>query len=105
MGDKIPNFDNKLLKFPVINHKPADFVHFFTSHNLSLDIETRGIIKDGHCGYVGNKMISEMIYNQLIDYGYLKSNKVEITDHTIDVIFEPNGYDEFTNFSELTKIL
>jgi hypothetical protein len=80
-------------------------VQYFNSHNLGLDSETRGVIKDGHCGYVGNKIISELIYNQLIDYGYLTSNKIEITDHTIDVIFKPNNYTELTNFSDLNKIV
>jgi len=105
MGNTIPNFSNKILQFKDKTGKVGDLVRYFNSYNLTLEDETRGIIKDGHCGYVGNKIISEMIYNQLIDFGYLNSNKVELTDHTIDVIFEPNGYTELTNFSELNKIL
>ena len=105
MGNTIPDFSNKLLHFKDKTEKIGDLVRYFNSYNLTLEDETRGIIKDGHCGYVGNKIISELIYNQLIDYGYLNSNKIEITDHTIDVIFEPNGYTELTNFSELNKIL
>ena len=100
-GNTIPDFSNKLLKFPIDKNKFGDFVHFFGYNKLSLDYETRGIIKDGHCGYVGNKIISELIYNQLIDFGYINSSKVELTDHTIDLIFEPNGFTEYTNFLEI----
>jgi hypothetical protein len=101
MGKTIPNFSNKLLEFPTDTDEIGDLVRYFNSHNLTLTDETRGIIKDGHCGYVGNKIISEMIYNQLIDFGYLDSNKVELTDNTIDVIFEPTGFTEYTNFLEI----
>jgi hypothetical protein len=107
IGKNLPDFSNKLLLFPNKwdTKNPGDFVQYFNSHNLGLDSETRGVIKDGHCGYVGNKIISELIHNQLIDYGYLNSNKVEITDYKIDVIFKPNGYNELTNFSDLNKFL
>lgn len=101
MGKTIPNFSNKLLKFPTDTNETGDLVRYFNSHNLTLNDETRGIIKDGHCGYVGNKIISEMIYNQLVDFGYIDSAKIELTDHTIDLIFEPNGFTEHTNFLEI----
>jgi hypothetical protein len=103
MGNAVPDFSNKLLKFKLRTGEVVDLVRYFNSYKLTLEDETRGVIKDGHCGYVGNKIISELIYNQLIDYGYLNSNKIEITDYTIDVIFEPNGYTELTNFSQLDK--
>jgi hypothetical protein len=103
MGNSVPDFSNKLLKFKLRTGDVVDLVRYFNSYKLTLEDETRGVIKDGHCGYVGNKIISELIYNQLIDYGYLNSSKVEITDYTIDVIFEPNGYTELTNFSHLDK--
>ena len=105
MGDTIPNFSNKLLKFPTTTEKWGDFVQFYMSHKLSLTDETRGVIRDGHCGYVGNKIISELIYNQLIDYEYLNSNKIKLTNHKIDVIFKPTGNTEMTNFLESNKII
>lgn len=101
IGKNLPDFSNKLLLFPNDTDKLGDFVQYFNSHDLSLHTETRGVIKDGHCGYVGNKIISEMIYNKLIDFGYLDFNKIELTDHTIDLIFKPNRFDENTNFLEL----
>lgn len=105
MGNTIPNFSNKLLKFPTTTDKWGDFVQFYMSHKLSLTDETRGVIRDGHCGYVGNKIISELIHNQLIDYGYINKNKVDITDYKKDMIFKPTGNTEMTNFSELNRIL
>lgn len=98
MGKTIPDFSNKILEFPTDTNEMGDFVRYFNSYKLTLHDETRGVIKDGHCGYVGNKIISEMIYNKLIDFGYINSNKVELTDHTIDIIFEPNGFTELTKF-------
>jgi hypothetical protein len=100
-GKTLPDVSNKVLLFPNDTNKPGDFVQYFNSHNLSLTKETRGVIKDGHCGYVGNKIISEMIHNQLIDYGYLNSNKIKLTDHKIDLIFKPTGFNENTNFLEI----
>jgi hypothetical protein len=100
-GKVLPDVSNKLLLFPNDTNKPGDFVQYFNSHNLSLTKETRGVIKDGRCGYVGNKIISEMIHNQLIDYGYLNSNKIKLTDHKIDLIFKPTGFNENTNFLEI----
>ena len=97
-GKNIPDFSNKLLSFPTDTDEIGDLVRYFNTHKLTLEDETRGVVKDGHCGYVGNKIISEMIYNQIIDFGYIDSNKVELTDHTIDLIFGPNGYTEYTNF-------
>lgn len=105
MGNTIPDVSDKLLKFKDSNGEWGDLVRYFNSYNLTLEDETRGVIKDGHCGYVGNKIISEMIYNQLIDFGYIKSEKVELTDHTIDLIFEPNGYTAETNFENLKTFL
>ena len=99
------NYDSKLLKFPTTTDKWGDFVQFYTSYKLSLTDETRGVIRDGHCGYVGNKIISERIYNQLIDYGYINKNKINITDYKKDMLFKPTGNTEMTNFSELNRIL
>lgn len=99
------NYLNKLMKFRDSNNQLGDFVKFFNSFNLTLEDETRGIVKDGHCGYVGNKIISEMIFNHLIDFGYIQQEKVELTDHKVDLIFEPNGYTPETNFSEIKIFL
>jgi hypothetical protein len=100
-GDTLPTYDSKLLKFPTTTDKWGDFVQFYNSHNLTLTDETRGVIRDGHCGYVGNKIISERIYNQLIDFGYINKNKIDITDHTLDVLFNPTGNTAMTNFLEI----
>ena len=106
MGKMIPkNYLNKIMQFKDNNNQLGDFVKYFNSYNLTLEDETRGIVKDGHCGYVGNKIISEMIFNHLIDFGYIKSEKVELTDHTIDFIFEPNGYTAETNFKKIKNFL
>lgn len=106
MGNTLPNnFSNKLLKFKDSDGKLGDFVRYFITHNLTLEDETRGVIKDGHCGYTGNKIISEMIYNQLIDFGYIKQDKVELTDYRTDFIFEPNGYTNETNFENVKIFL
>lgn len=101
MGKNVPNFSNKLLKFPTDTNEMGDLVRYFNSHNLTLNDETHGVIKDGHCGYVGNKIISEMIYNQLIDFKYINSDKVDLTDYKKDLIFEPNGFTPETNFMEI----
>lgn len=99
------NYLNKIMQFKDKNNKLGDFVKYFNSYNLTLEDETKGIVKDGHCGYVGNKIISEMIFNHLIDFGYIHSEKVELTEHTIDLIFEPNGYTIETDFSKVKTFL
>ena len=99
------NHLNKIMKFRDKDNKLGDFVRYFNSYNLTLEDETRGVVKDGHSGYVGNKIISEMIFNHLIDFGYIQSEKVELTDPTIDLIFEPNGYTPETNFSQVKIFL
>lgn len=105
MGNTIPDVSTKLLQFKDSDGQMGDLVKYFNSYNLTLEDETRGVIKDGHCGYVGNKIISEMIHNQLIDFGYIKSEKVKLTDHTLDLIFEPNGYTPETNFENIKTFL
>lgn len=106
MGKVLPtNHLNKIMQFKASDGKMGDFVRYFNSYNLTLEDETRGVVMDGHCGYVGNKIISEMIFNHLVDFGYIHQEKVELTDHTLDLIFEPNGYTPETNFSQVKIFL
>jgi hypothetical protein len=93
------------MQFKDKNNKLGDFVKYFNSYNLTLEDETRGIVKDGHCGYTGNKIISEMIFNHLIDFGYINEEKVELTDYKKDFIFEPTGYTTKTDFSKIKTFL
>lgn len=101
LNNVIPNFSQKILKFLDSTGKYGDFVRYFNSFKLTLEDETQGVIKDGHCGYVGNKIISQMIYNQLIDFGYINSEKIKLMDYKVDVIFEPTGLTAMSNFSQM----
>jgi len=67
--------------------------------------ETKGVIKDGHAGYIGNKLIAEIIHNHLIDVDVIDSTKVELTDYTKDYIFKPSGKTPMDNFLEPNKLV
>jgi len=103
----IPDYISKTIWFPSKTNKTkkGDFVQFFNEHNLTLTEETKGVIKDGHSGYVGNKITAEIIYNHLIDMDVIDSTKVELTDYTKDYIFEPTGKTPMDNFLEPNKLI
>lgn len=51
--------------------KSINFVQFMDFNKLSITDETLGSHTDGHCGIKANKIISNVIYNKLIDSEYI----------------------------------
>ena len=49
-----------------------------TVNNLRIKDETNNVINDYHFGYKGNKVISEVIYNHMIDTNLLNTEKINI---------------------------
>jgi hypothetical protein len=46
--------------------------------NLRIKDDTNNEVSDYHFGYIGNKAISEVIYNHLIDNHLLNTEKIDI---------------------------
>ena len=55
-----------------------DFTKFTNINGLELDIETNYLYDDKHNGYVATKIISQSIYNHLIDVKLLDLEKINI---------------------------
>jgi hypothetical protein len=55
-----------------------DFIKFTNINGLEIDIETDNRYIDKHNGYISNKIVSQTIYNTLIDMGLLDLKKINI---------------------------
>ncbi len=62
----------------IIFKQSNDFTKFTSYNKLEIDIETNYAYNDKHNGYVSNKIVGQTIYNELIDRGYLKFDKIDI---------------------------
>ena len=62
----------------IIFKQSNDFTKFTSYNKLEIDAETNYVYNDKHNGYVSNKIVGQTIYNQLIDKGYLKFDKIDI---------------------------
>lgn len=52
------------------------FVSFFHTNEYTITNETNGLVEDGHMSLYGSKVVSSQIYNQLIDFGIIESDKI-----------------------------
>ena len=55
-----------------------DFVEFSYKNKLTIKDETNGRLGDLHNGFKSNKLVSHIIYNRLVDDGYVSLPKNEI---------------------------
>lgn len=58
--------------------KNKDFLTFLSDNDLTIDSETNGIVNDYHGSFKFNTIVSEVIFNKLIEYNYLNREKINI---------------------------
>jgi hypothetical protein len=57
--------------------KQNDFIGFCGENNLTISDETNGKYTDGHNGYICNKLVSEIVYNKLVDDYFISYSKIK----------------------------
>lgn len=85
---------NNKLKLP----NKTDLYDLISQAKLTIRDETHGSINDLHFGYYGNKLISEILFNKLIDLSKISATKINI-----DWNFYEKIYLKKNNFFNLNK--
>ena len=73
--DKI-KWDSRIINFSPQSHGfMLDFILFSFNGSATIKSETKGYLKDGHTGYIGNKLIAYKVFNHLVELGLLNKPK------------------------------
>ena len=62
----------------VKNLSNGTFLNYCNEDLGTIDKETAGVYKDGHFGFIGNKIISSKIYDELIERNYIDGEKMNM---------------------------
>lgn len=58
--------------------KSRCFPSFSFKNKLTISEETNKLVEDGHCGFKANKIVANVVYNKLIELGYIDGYRKEI---------------------------